>query len=139
MAFTFHGWIGSRVNCLAARVIGWLAFTLHGSGVKLPTAVPTTLPELRSAFKYMRRNQEVESVSEVLLNLYANTPGSLSRQHVDWILVSGRCLVQMVFVAEVRDQAFSSDHFPVLAVLQVRTQAADLGLVRPEVQSSTPK
>lgn len=43
VASTFHGWLGSRVNTMAGRVIQLFAFWFHGLGATFPAQVPTTV------------------------------------------------------------------------------------------------
>eukprot|EP00656_Telonema_subtile_P005292 TRINITY_DN12406_c0_g1_i2.p1 TRINITY_DN12406_c0_g1~~TRINITY_DN12406_c0_g1_i2.p1 ORF type:complete len:349 (-),score=72.36 TRINITY_DN12406_c0_g1_i2:155-1201(-) len=121
-AMTFHGWQGSVVNTYAARLVAFVAFSVHGSGIVLPHHIPTSFRELFRVLKHAWQ-QLREKDSHGVAGITAAMPVSLSRQHVDWVLFSapeGRvCDPKMVYVGEVKDAAFSSDHFPVLALFQV--------------------
>jgi endonuclease/exonuclease/phosphatase family metal-dependent hydrolase len=105
---SFHGWLGTIVNRYAARLLQYLLQTMHGSGVELPSHV-----------RMVTWEETKNIVSQLSLEkLWHGMPTSWSRIHVDWILVSANVEVKMVFVAEVRDVDFSSDHFPILALLK---------------------
>jgi len=111
---TFHGWLGSHVDLYGARMIHFILQTIHGSGIQLPRAV--RLPNL----------EEIKILLSGLLDISAvlgGLPESLSRLHVDWILVSKTASVRMIYVAEIRDKEFSSDHFPVVALLEHRQKS----------------
>ena len=116
-AATFHGWLGSCINSYALRAFQFVLQTIHACGVDFPKAVPGSIRDIgRAAMKIMKQLD--------LRKLRRNFPSSLSRLHVDWILVKqnlqGQTLIpEAVIVAEVRDRDFSSDHFPVLAVFRL--------------------
>ncbi len=108
---TFHGWLGaSVVDSHLVRCLSFVLHTVHAAGVKLPSVVQW--PSLRD-------------LKEIVLSLNpfriaASMPRALHRLHVDWILVDARCLVPtMVAVAHTRNSEFSSDHFPLVATLQL--------------------
>lgn len=118
---SFHGWLGSKVNTYVFRFIQYVVFTVHGMGFNLPLHVPASFTDLvklitdSSVYKYEY------SISEAL-------PSSLWRFHVDWILYdstgsSAKVEPKAIWVADVRDGNFSSDHFPLYALFRITEQA----------------
>eukprot|EP01126_Amoeba_proteus_P006196 TRINITY_DN12152_c2_g1_i1.p1 TRINITY_DN12152_c2_g1~~TRINITY_DN12152_c2_g1_i1.p1 ORF type:complete len:381 (+),score=29.84 TRINITY_DN12152_c2_g1_i1:55-1197(+) len=106
---TFHGWLGSTVDKYFARLIQFVLHVIHGSGVVLPTEV--RMPHYKEMISILKGLNPVD--------LWNARPASIFRQHVDWILASPNVKVKMVYVGEVRDSEFSSDHFPVIALLEI--------------------
>lgn len=94
---SFHGWYGTWVDRYMFRGLRWVLHTLHGCGLEMRKVV-------WSAFDWTL--------------LQSSIPRSLARMHVDWIMVSPEARPRKVFVGEVRDAAFSSDHFPIIAQVE---------------------
>ena len=114
---TFHGWLGTRVNSYAFRVLHFLLQILHGSGVVLPHHAPASARE--GAREVRRVLGQLD-----LGTLWSGVPASWSRLHVDWVLFApsqrGLTVVpRSVFVGDVRSSNCSSDHFPVVALMEV--------------------
>lgn len=106
---TFHGWFGGYAGSYVARVPEFILFTLHGSGIEMPTSVPESIAE---CFEMIR---VILSQLPSMTGLWQALPQSLTRMHVDWIFFDGAKPLS-VFVGDVRrDGAHSSDHFPVVA------------------------
>lgn len=83
----------------------------------IPKAVPGNVRELGRAALRILKQLDVPKI-------WHHLPSSLSRLHVDWILVKPAVQEQAlspeaVVVAEIRDRDYSSDHFPVLAVFKL--------------------
>jgi len=116
-ASTFHGWLGSAVNTYLGRLVQFVIFTVHGAGVDFPKAVPTSARQAaRAAWGIMKQLD--------LRVLSSNRPESLNRMHVDWILFRSPVASELwhpkaAVVAEIRDDNFSSDHFPLIALFQM--------------------
>jgi len=125
---SFHGWLGLHANTYGARVLQAALFTLHGMGLRMPTAVPSSL----------------RGVARVALDLLASgwrypiaeavPQWPFDRMHVDWILYQpqaeaagsfgqpGGVVLQPRFVSlvDVRpNELYSSDHYPVLAAFDL--------------------
>jgi endonuclease/exonuclease/phosphatase family metal-dependent hydrolase len=123
-AATFHGWLGTVVDSWGARLIQYFLQGMHGGGADLPRSVPNlkSLRELaRAAWDVLR--------GFTWSGFRSGLPSSISRMHVDWILHAPsfssavRMEPKVVVVAETRDANFSSDHFPVVALFDVRRSA----------------
>lgn len=120
VAVSFHGWLGSIVNRYLSRALVATLFTVHAMGFKLPHRVPTSLRELFDLVTDSNRYRYRYSIFE-------SFPSSLSHLHVDWILfkstsTSSTLKPKLVVVADVRDEEFSSDHFPIVATFNITNQ-----------------
>jgi endonuclease/exonuclease/phosphatase family metal-dependent hydrolase len=122
---SFHGWYGiTKPNSLPARILMAALFTLHGLGFTLPSGMPLTFHQFfsRTLVDFVKQSHSQ------LRSLWDALPGSIYRLHVDWIFTrapltnvsSVSVLPRLMGVGETRDHQFSSDHFPILAVLQVQ-------------------
>ena len=90
------------------RLIHFIVHTVHGSGVVLPTTFRLpTYEELKSIFSSLS-----------LSGLWNALPESLSRLHIDWIFTSNENVL-MCFIEELRDEEFSSDHFPLVTLVKL--------------------
>ena len=110
---TFHGWLGSRVDVWAFRIVRFIAHTLHGSGVSF------TSLDFKPNMKTVKRLLTLLKDPEMSLgNVWRGMPESISRMHVDWILHNRHVDVEAFLVAEVRATDYSSDHYPVVALIK---------------------
>ena len=117
MAATFHGWLGPKVNTYAARLVQYALQTVHDAGIDFPKHVPRSTREALREMRALVRRIWAHGWT----NLKQSMPASISRIHVDWILTGAShspnrasCKPKVMAVAEIRDQHFSSDHFPVI-------------------------
>eukprot|EP00697_Spironema_sp_BW2_P005092 gnl/Spiro4/16869_TR9082_c0_g1_i1.p1 gnl/Spiro4/16869_TR9082_c0_g1~~gnl/Spiro4/16869_TR9082_c0_g1_i1.p1 ORF type:complete len:456 (-),score=96.80 gnl/Spiro4/16869_TR9082_c0_g1_i1:152-1489(-) len=116
MASSFHGWLGTAPNLYGARLLQAVAFTLHGMGLTLPLKVPENFREALSAVYTVGHGGWKFPISEAV------PEWPYDRMHVDWILyLDGglKVVPEFVSLVDVRAANFSSDHFPVLAVLRI--------------------
>lgn len=65
-AATFHGWMGSKVNTYAARLVSLFAFWMHGLGAEFPAHVPRTLREALRAAKIGLTTEPSSSVGDAM-------------------------------------------------------------------------
>lgn len=124
--------MGNRVNALGMRYIQAVGFLVHGCG----------LSQLAS-FGLWYSTTALFSVPQILLSLLRRLPNTfalpkLNRMHVDWILYRDGSISQredcqgcqeskgglglvprMVYIEEVNNATFSSDHFPVVTLFDV--------------------
>lgn len=108
---TFHGWFGALTNSYAVRIGQYLALGVHGGGMPLH-GIERTFAGVTSRLLQLD-----------VLRIFAAFPETLSRMHVDWILFKHEgsgCEPRAVAVGEVRNTNFSSDHFPVAALIQCK-------------------
>ena len=129
---TFHNWMGNRVSAVGMRYVQAVGFLVHGCGL-------TQLASLGLWYS----TTAVSSVPQILLSLLRRLPDTfalpkLDRMHVDWILYCNGSISQredcqgcqeskgglgliprMVYIEEVNNASFSSDHFPVVALFDV--------------------
>lgn len=118
---TFHFWTGQMANTYAGRALQFILQTLHGSGVELPHHVPRSLPELWEVLRQVSPAR-----------LWACMPSSTSRLHIDWQLFAqplsktNEWIPRSVFVADVRNYAYSSDHFPLVALYEKRQRGGSV-------------
>ncbi|CAE7948614.1 ANKRD50 [Symbiodinium sp. KB8] len=119
-AATFHGWLGSSVNTYALRTVQFVLQAVHACGVDFPKAVPGSVREIGSAARKILKQLDVQKI-------WQNLPSSLSRLHVDWILVKPAVQQQAlspeaVVVAEIRD---SKREFQLQELAKASSKRAD--------------
>ena len=113
IAITYHHWLGTFVNTYPMRIAQYLLHILHGSGLVV----------VMDGFNWNQlRNISVSACASILQAF----PTSLHRLHVDWILFNNPLSLRtsvapkLVVVADVRNNDFSSDHFPLVALFSFR-------------------
>ncbi|CAF0869827.1 unnamed protein product [Rotaria sordida] len=117
---TFHGWLGSIINTYGFQFLQTILFTFHGSGISLPHEIPKHLSSYINILKELWKFRQILNISEL------NSLWSLHRFHVDWILyrnsIDGSEHLQPRFIAvvDIRSRNYSSDHFPVVALFQLK-------------------
>lgn len=126
-ANSYHHWMGPFLNTYGARVIQYILQTLHGGGC----FVIMDAINWRSSVSALG-NISISSIREGL-------PSSLNRLHVDWILFDqpaasaslpssdpqssvNHTRVDPKFIAVVETSAtnFSSDHYPIAALFELK-------------------
>ncbi|CAF3264166.1 unnamed protein product [Rotaria socialis] len=117
---TFHGWFGSIVNTYGFQLLQTILFTLSSSGIKLPYEIPKHLSSYIDIVKELWQFRRMVNLSEMISLWYHH------RFHVDWILyknsLDGTNYLQPRFIAvvDIRSRNYSSDHFPVVALFQLK-------------------
>ena len=117
---TYHSWLGSIINTYGFQLLQAIIFAVHNSGARLPTEIPTQLSSYLDILKEIWKHFRMLNLSE-MISLW-----SQHRFHVDWILyqnsIDGNERLQPRFIAvvDVRSRNYSSDHFPVVALFQLK-------------------
>jgi endonuclease/exonuclease/phosphatase family metal-dependent hydrolase len=117
---TFHGWLGSILNTYGVQFLQTIAFTFHGLGVILPHGIPRNYSLYIDIFKKFTKNCRMIDLSE-MISLWSS-----HRFHVDWILYqnsidgSKQLEPRFISVIDIRSRNYSSDHFPVIALFQLK-------------------
>jgi endonuclease/exonuclease/phosphatase family metal-dependent hydrolase len=112
---TFHGWLGyAPLDKYLGRGIQYLIHAIHTLDVQLPRSVRwlnwSEWKQIGAQFLHPRR-------------LYRNLPSDFHRLHVDWILgTKHNTFPTLIFVNELRNGNFSSDHFPVQARIKITSK-----------------
>jgi endonuclease/exonuclease/phosphatase family metal-dependent hydrolase len=118
-SMSYHGWLGLWTDSYLARLGAKAAFTLHGMGLNLPHFFPTDVAGVTRAVTQFSKSGWKYPISEAI-------PPSSERMHVDWILYAEkskdakqRVRPRFVSLVDVKHDAFSSDHYPVLALFDI--------------------
>jgi hypothetical protein len=104
------------------------SFTLHGLGFTLPYGMPLSLAHL------IKIKELFQQSHNQLRSMWDALPSSSSRLDVDWIFTRPPLYDQvndqeefvytihprLMGVAETRNSNFSSDHIPIIAVLEIK-------------------
>ncbi|CAF1227882.1 unnamed protein product [Adineta steineri] len=120
---TFHGWLGSTVNTYGFQIALTILYTFHGLGVKLLHGVPTRPSFIIDVLKQLWKVRRTINLSEII-SLWSSY-----RLHVDWILYqdsmdrSQHLQPRFVAVVDIRSKKYSSDHFPVVALFQIKNES----------------
>ncbi|UJR17590.1 hypothetical protein I4U23_004486 [Adineta vaga] len=119
---TFHDWLGSILNTYAVQFLQTIAYTYHGLGVVLPHGIPKNYSSYIDVMKKLTTYFRMINISD-MISLWSS-----HRFHVDWILyqnsIDGRKSLEPRFISviDIRSGNYSSDHFPVIALFEVRTK-----------------
>lgn len=118
---TFHGWFGSIVNTYGFQLMQAIMYTFHGSGAKLPYNISPGISFVIDVLKELWKSPRTINLLE-MISLWSS-----HRFHVDWIFyqnsMDGTQHLQPRFISviDIRSSNYSSDHFPVVALFQVRS------------------
>ncbi|CAF1282707.1 unnamed protein product [Rotaria sordida] len=117
---TFHGWLGSILNTYAFQFLQTIAFTFHGLGIILPHGLPRHYLSYIDILKKFTKYCRMVDLSKMM------SIWSSRRFHVDWILYqnsidgSKHLEPRFISVIDIRSSNYSSDHFPVTALFQLK-------------------
>lgn len=117
---TFHGWFGSIVNTYSFQFIQAIMFTFHGSGAKLPYNISPSISFIIDVLKQLWKYPRMINLSE-MISLWSS-----HRFHVDWIFYQNsiddtqHIQPKFISVIDIRSSNYSSDHFPVVALFQIK-------------------
>jgi endonuclease/exonuclease/phosphatase family metal-dependent hydrolase len=130
VSVSFHGWLGSVVDVLPARLVVYLLFVVHAMGFGLPLTIPDSVGEGASRFIVRSMHLLLSAALSVAFDyrrwvfkfsIFEAVPMSLSHLHVDWILSSRENVTPLVMcVGDVRATNFSSDHFPIIGLFELK-------------------
>jgi endonuclease/exonuclease/phosphatase family metal-dependent hydrolase len=118
---TFHGWFGTIVNTYGFQFLQTILFTFHGLGVKLPYEISIRISFVIDILKELWKFRRMIYLSEIF------AVWSSHRFHVDWILYqdsmdnSQHLQPRSIAVVDIRSTNYSSDHFPVVALFQIKS------------------
>ncbi|CAF1162614.1 unnamed protein product [Rotaria sp. Silwood1] len=117
---TFNGWLGSIMNTYGFQLLQSILFTFRGTGIQLPCEIPKRLSSYIDILKELWQFRQMLKFSEMIKLWF------LHRFHVDWILyrnsIDGNKILQPRFIAvvDIRSRNYSSDHFPVVGLFQLK-------------------
>ncbi|CAF1333063.1 unnamed protein product [Adineta steineri] len=119
---TFHGWLGSIINTYGLQLLQTIGFSYHGLGIILPHGIPKNSSSYIDVLKKFTRYSYLINPSEMI------SIWSSHRFHVDWILYQNSLdktqylQPKFISVIDIRSQNYSSDHFPVIALFQLKNK-----------------
>jgi hypothetical protein len=125
---TYHAWLGSILNTYGAQFLQTIAFTFHELGARLPHQIPTHYSSYINILKELKKFGRMLNFSE-MISLW-----SQHRFHVDWILYQNsidgnKCLEpRFIAVIDIRSRNYSSDHFSVTALFQLKKGSDNVGV-----------
>jgi len=123
-ASTFHGWWGSIVNTYGFQLVQMILFTFRGLSIDLTYEISIRIPVIINIIKQIWNIRRMISLSE-LISLWTS-----HRIHVDWILYqhsmnegSYRLQPRFISIVDIRSTNYSSDHFPVVALFEIKNDS----------------
>lgn len=124
LSHSFHGWTGTLLNTSIGRLLNGALVSLYAMDFNFPTNIPRSFDDVLKAARQLASRAPNYP-------LWEGVPlWPWNRFHIDWILYRQSKQQQTqatpVFVAllDARSTNFSSDHFPLAAVFQLKRNAA---------------